>query len=273
MELRSMSTINSVARKYRIVAGKLAGEYFLFWNREECRRYLEEIGSTAKIWTWNEDDPDNYEVGDYIEALDGYCTPLLKRRYFKNRATALTFPNGTFITYKRKKDDTVHFPRLYGQFTAGVRRYSGSTKPCRGFISSKGKLLFVSFLIGGIDPYEAYRMAFNPKSHYTANQLRGKIQELLMDEEIREYMTEALAPFKDKLEGQFNDDRLIEEIVEYFDNAKKGTKDHLAGIKFIMEALGKTPDANKPKGKELPPSYDVMPRKLQTPEKTLDKSE
>jgi hypothetical protein len=240
----------SEPRIYRIVEGKYAGDYPCFWNAEECRKYHEDKSIDIEIRVWdNGSDPFKWQIGDYVQALDGFVVPIIKTRELtyrgKYKNVAITFPNGTFIC-KRRQDGSIRYPRFYAQFTNGARHQAGY-----GLANdSLKKVKFATLLLQGMNPYKALREAFGYKNSMTMMQMRNKIVRLMMDETVVRSVREQISPFLNEIEQEFSDEWIIKEMKDYFAECKRGSADHRLGIQMVMEIRKLTPEKPK-KGRAL----------------------
>jgi hypothetical protein len=104
-------------REYVIREGSMyAGTHNVYENPDECRSALKNPDMIIRKWAV--DNYKKYEVGDYLQAEDGYVVQILAIREMKSkkqrqgRTTFIRFPMGTFAVYE-KADRTVNYPRFY----------------------------------------------------------------------------------------------------------------------------------------------------------------
>jgi hypothetical protein len=127
-------------REYTVREGSMySGTHTIYENEVEFRSNTS--NPDIKLHRWATDDFKDYQVGDYVQAEDGYLVQLLalkemkSKKQRKGRTVFIRFPMGTFAVYE-KADGTVHYPRFYAQFTTGDKG-SASGRSRSNFTGSK----------------------------------------------------------------------------------------------------------------------------------------
>lgn len=213
---------------------KFAGDHKIFENKEEC---LKEIPN-AKIWRWAIDDMLPAEIGDWVQAEDGYVVQILDRYMMTNKKTQLTtfayrFPMCTQGVSERK-DGTYRYPQFYAQFTTGSKG-SFSQRP-RSFRSNEySKIRFAALIIAGVPPTLALKQSSNDFRFKTQHQIESKIRRLLMDPLVQNEMKKNVEAFKDKLKGNITMDQIVERITSHWKHVKSGSAQELKAIHFMLE--------------------------------------
>lgn len=231
---------------YRIITlsdGQHKGEYRLYWNEVICR-LLEDNPSILK---WG--DCLNAQAGDWIVTYDGTVMQALSRREYIDKwgrkFIFFKFPIATVYIWQTRKEGW-KYRQLFGNFMS-VERHS-MVKTWTG--TDNQKIRFASLIIAGINPLNAYRMAFNNQTTLPIASLHRKVNQLMTDEIVRKEIITQLQPLADKLSDEFNDDRLVRELDLLLANSRKGSDAHRENIKFIMALLNKLPSAMYPGSKK-----------------------
>lgn len=230
---------------YRIItlsSGQHIGEYRLYWNETICR-LLEDNPSILK---WG--DCLNAQAGDWIITYDGTVMQALSRREYidksKRKFIFFKFPIATVYIWQRK--DKWNYRQLFGNFMS-MERHS-MIKAWEG--TDNQKVRFATLIIAGINPLNAYRMAFNNHMTLPIASLHRKVNQLMSDEIVQKEIITQLQPLADRLSDEFNDNRLVKELDLLLANSRKGSDAHRENIKFIMALLNKLPAAMYPGSKK-----------------------
>ena len=226
-------------REYRIRYGDFAGSHSVYESVAEFRKSNPDVPITR--WTVDM----NYkaiEVGDWIEAEDGYIVQVLKVAILKSGntkniiRTAIRFPMGNFLCYDRVKKPT-RIPQFYAMFSH-PNKVSFTDSPTTGVNrSSAHMIMWAEMVLNGMHPFDAYRAVFNDHKGYTSAQMMHKIIKLVHNRHVRKAIMSFLNSFSKKLKAKIPEDDIVNAIVEYWEAAKKkpGTTAHLAGIKLVKE--------------------------------------
>jgi len=230
-------------REYRIRGESMySGIHLLYENEKE---FISSVpNSNVKLHRWADDDYNQYAVGDYVQAEDGYIVQILTIREMKSkkqrssRTVFIRFPMGTFAVYQRV-NGTVYYPRFYAQFTTGDKG-SASGRSRSNFTGSKdeAKKRFANLIFSGIDNRTAYRLAFRYKRIITNSQIDKKITAVLKDEIVVKELRTLSKPFRNKFDELFSVDKLLQQLQELLSNCKKGSAAHRENIKFILKLKG-----------------------------------
>lgn len=227
-----------IYREYRIQSGQYAGIHKIYWNSDICRQY-EQI-DTVKRWAIDK----NLEVGDWIESLDGSCCQLLSKRTFTDKRgrehTFYRFPMTTITAYYTMKKVL-----KWNNFHASLSSRNSGLANSKPNSSIYQKIRFVSYIINGINPLKAYRLAFNHKYTISIASLHRRVTNLLKEREVIMELKEQLAPFRKELENKVSNQTLLEHIEKLLQFSKLGSKEHRENIKFVLELLNKIPSKKK----------------------------
>ena len=229
---------------YRIVKlknGQYQGEYRIYWNK-----YIWSLFEHTDIYEWGNKECLQAQAGDWIETYDGTILPLLRMRIHKDKKKRtfhfFYFPVATVYSWTNWENKT-QFRQLQGNFMYGTKNQIGM-KTIAG--SNNQKLRFVHYIIAGLNPLKAYRIAFNNKSTLPVTTLHRKVNQLMSDEIVKKEIFNQIQPLVEKLGEQFSDERLINELDELLERSRKGSDAHRENIKFIMALLNKLPSAMYP---------------------------
>lgn len=223
-------------REYLLREGtKYAGVHTIYDTIEEFHRLM----PVAVVWKWAIDDLINKaEIGDWIQAEDGYITQLLNRYPIKTKdkpvaVHAFRFAMGTFGV-RIRVDGTARYPQFYAQFTTADKGSMGGK--CRALRSQDfNKIRFAMMVLAGMDPRKAYRAAFKNYTFLTINQIDHKIMRLFMDEVVRNEIKQSVIAFKDDIKKKIPMSKVIDKIISHFDDVKAGSGEEQKAIEFMME--------------------------------------
>jgi hypothetical protein len=230
-------------REYKIREGSMySGIHTIYENESDFR--INVSNPDTKLFRWAESDFNNYGIGDYVVAEDGFVVQILGIREMKTkkerkgRTVFIRFPMGTFAVYE-KADGTVYYPRFYAQFTTGDKG-SASGRSRNNFTGNvdEAKKRFAHLLFKGFDKREAFRIAFAYYKFLTPSQIEGKITKLLKDEMVLTELKRLLEPQKKKLQTMFSDDIMLNHIDQLLSNCRKGTAEHRKNIELVLSLRG-----------------------------------
>ncbi len=230
-------------REYVIREGSMyAGIHNVYENAEECRSVLKH--SNVIIHKWSIDDYKQYQVGDYVQAEDGYVVQVLVIREMKSkkqrqgRTVFIRFPMGTFAVYE-KADGTVNYPRFYAMFTAGDKASAGG-RSRTNFTGNadEAKKRFATLIAEGFDHKDAFRTAFNYYRILTPSQIEKKITKLFNDKVVIQELRELIKPYNDSIKNKFPDKLLLKHLSDLLSKCKKGSLQHRENLRFIMALRG-----------------------------------
>ena len=214
---------------------KYEGVHIIYDTIEEFHRLM----PIAVVWKWAIDDLINQgDIGDWIQAEDGYIVQLLNRYPIKKKDKPITtyafrFPMGTFGASIRV-DGSVKYPQFYAQFTtADKNSMSGKSRALRS--NDINKVRFAMMVLAGMDPRKAYRAAFDNRRFLTMAQIDHKIMRLFMDEIVRDEIKQSVVAFKDDIKKKIPMSKVIEKIVSHWDGVKSGSSEEQKAIEFMME--------------------------------------
>jgi hypothetical protein len=230
-------------REYTIRGSSMyAGTYPIYENEEEFKKHTE--SSNVNLYKWATDNLMNYQPGDYLICEDGYIVPILSIKEMKTKkqrvgkAVFIKVPNGTFAIYQRA-DGSIHYPRLYGQFTRGDKGSASGRSRCN-FTGSKdeAKKRFAILMYQGIDSRTAYRLAFSYKRIITNSQIDRKITSMIKDEVVIQELKTLSKPVRDKFNELFSADIIVKQLEMLLDNCRKGSTAHREHLKLILRLRG-----------------------------------
>ena len=230
-------------REYTIRGESMyGGTHLLYENEKEFRSSVP--NSNVKLHNWAVDDYNQYTVGDYVQAEDGYIVQTLaikemkSKKQRKGRTVFIRFPMGTFAVYE-KADGTVNYPRFYAQFTTGDKGSAGG-RSRSNFTGSKdeAKRRFANLIVEGFDHRDAFRAAFSYYRLLTPSQIERKITKLFKDKIVLEELHNLLEPYNENLKSKFPDKMLLDHLKDLLDKSKKGSAQHRENIMFILRLRG-----------------------------------
>jgi len=221
-----------IYREFRILSGQFAGTHRVYWNNDICRKY--EHIDTIKKWAI-----DSLEVGDWVESLDGSCCQLLDKRIYtdkkKRQHTFYRFPMTTITSYYTMKGIS-----KWNNFFASLSSRSYQLTNSKADSYTHQKVRFVAYIINGINPLKAYRLAFNNYTTMPIASLHRRVTNILKERDTLMELREQLAPFRDELEQKIDNKTLLGHIEALLENSVKGSKEHRENIRFVLELLNKT---------------------------------
>lgn len=229
-------------REFVIDKGKYSGKYKIYDNENEYYQYNE-----RKCKHWLEDNPEEFEVGEYVVVNDGVVLPILnitkvKTKEKKFKGYLIKFPNGMASIYKRI-DGTYYRSKFYGNFT-NVDTFSFSRKTPNQRITTRkhNKQLFANLIASGTPITQAAKLAFPKVFKYSSfPTIKSKIINILNDEEVIDMIKDNYNQFIEKLNSdpELSDEMLIEYIKEFIRNVRKGSQTHLNSIIPLLKLLNK----------------------------------
>jgi hypothetical protein len=173
-------------REITVRSGRFSGTHKIYENKAEAIS----LGIEA-ISPWFSP---VVEPGDWVVSDDGYVVQCLDRYVLRNKrhqsgqyTDVLRFPQGSFWVYHRK--DGKQNIKSFLAFSTNTNKNSLGDTPKGGKFMTPRKKLFVSLIIGGMDPLIAYKIAFKvgPVPIFS---LTTRVNRLLMDENIRAELME-----------------------------------------------------------------------------------
>lgn len=238
-------------REHRIQYGQYAGIHRVYWNSSICKQY-EKIDN-VKRWAIDRE----IAVGEWVESLDGSCCQLIaKRTHIDSKGRAHTFhrfPMCTITSYYTMKGEY-----RYNNFFASLAARNGDIPYRRGETGYHQKIRFISFILAGINPLKAYRIAFDYYTTVSIASLHRKITKILTDKDIQMEIQKQLTPFIEELESRLTEKSLIEELDLLIRNSKKGSREHRENLEFVLKLLNKIPSNGSAKQIEQA-SYEEVP--------------
>lgn len=225
-------------REYKIQSGSYVGTHKIYLHPDYWRKDYPD--SVLKVWTKDL----VYEVGDWVQSMDGFVCQVLKVSPMKNVITVMfiRFPMGTMTLYQ-KKDKTYKFSNFYAIMTPYEK--NSVNKNGRVDKTSTQRIKFAYLVSQGVELTSAYQQAFpfKYKQYFT---IKREIKHLLQDELVRNTLMTELKPFTDKLNERITEDQIIVHLEELLEKSRKGSQNHRENIKFIMELKGMIkPESNK----------------------------
>jgi len=247
-------------RTITLSKGLYEGEHKLYWNPYICRIYQPDV----KIYKWGQDEVLDAMAGDWVETYDGTCFQILHKRIYKDKKrnrqfVFYRFPIATVYAWQTLKG--YKYRQLFGNFMSMSR---GNMKSNTIAGSSNQKIRFATYLVSGLNPLKAYRLAFNNFATLPVTTLHRRVNQMITDEIVKKELFEQLEPLVDRLNNEFSDERLVEELKQLLDRSRKGSDSHRENIKFIMALLNKLPDSMYPnksdrKKMSVDADYKVLP--------------
>lgn len=231
-------------RTITLTKGLYEGQHKLYWNPYICRLFEGDV----TIYKWGQDEVLTAIAGNWVETFDGTVFQILHKRIYKDKKRNrqfifFRFPIATVYAWETLKG--YKYRQLFGNFMSMSR---GNMKQNTVAGSDNQKVRFATYLVSGINPLKAYRLAFNNFATLPVTTLHRRVNQMITDEIVKKELFEQLEPLVDKLNTEFSDQRLVDELRELLDRSRKGSDAHRENIKFIMALLNKLPDAMYPKG-------------------------
>lgn len=232
---------------FRIITltkGQYEGEYRLYWNRH----ILNLFESNITIAKWG--NCTDIKAGDWIETYDGTLLQCLSRRDYHDKRKwnrhfiFIKTPIATVYIWETKQG--YKYRQLFGNFMSMSR---GNMKVNTLAGSDNQKIRFATYLVSGLNPLKAYRLAFNNFATLPVTTLHRRVNQMITDEIVKKELFEQLEPLVDKLNNEFSDDKLVQELKLLLQSSRKGSDAHRENIKFIMALLNKLPQAMYPGSK------------------------
>ncbi|WP_448506065.1 hypothetical protein [Immundisolibacter sp.] len=233
---------------YRIITltkGLYEGEHKLYWNSYICKLFEH----CERVYKWGNNEVLDAVAGDWVETYDGTVFQILHKRIYKDKKrnrqfVFFRFPIATVYAWETLKG--YKYRQLFGNFMSMSR---GNMKSNTIAGSSNQKIRFATYLVSGLNPLKAYRLAFNNYATLPVTTLHRRVNQMITDEIVKKELFEQLEPLVEKLNTEFSDQRLVDELKELLDRSRKGSDAHRENIKFIMALLNKLPDAMYPNNK------------------------
>ena len=228
-------------REFHILVGMYQGDYPIYEGIEEFHKYHPD--KPFRLWG-RDQNPFDFKIGDWVEALDGYIIQLLytKKMNHARGCYAMRFPMGTFTSFLLVSG-VWKYSKLYAQFTAGdLNSLSGKSYQNRTKLQSWKKEKFAKLVAMGIQPHTAYIQADYPwRSKYN---IMAKIGALLMDEEVVDIVKQNNMMYLDKIKEDetFSDENMVEYVKDFMKHVRRGSQVHLNSIVPLLQLLGKLPD-------------------------------
>lgn len=225
-----------------LTKGLYEGQHKLYWNTHICKLYEKNV----KIYKWGQIEVLNAEAGDWVETYDGTVFQILHKRIYKDKNRNrqfifYRFPIATVYAWETKTG--YKYRQLFGNFM-NMSRNNMRMNTLAG--SDNQKLRFATYLVSGINPLKAYRLAFNNFATLPVTTLHRRVNQMITDEIVKKELFTQLEPLVEQLNTEFSDERLVRELKELLERSRKGSDAHRENIKFIMALLNKLPDAMYP---------------------------
>lgn len=233
---------------YRIITltkGQFRGDYRLYWNTHICKLFEPE----PYIVKWG--DCEAIKASDWIETYDGTVLQCLDRRnYYDKRKWNRHFifirtPIATVYIWQTKAG--YKYRQLFGNFMSMNRHKMTTGTTLAG--SDNQKIRFATYMISGLNPLKAYRLAFNNFATLPVTTLHRRVNQMITDDIVKKEITDQLEPLYERLNTEFSDDKLVKELGILLQASRKGSDAHRENIKFIMALLNKLPQALYPGSK------------------------
>lgn len=228
-------------RYFYIQSGKYKGEYPIYEGEKEFKKENPDLD--YKRWG-REEHPSLIEIGDFVEAMDGYIVECLNRYILGGNNYAFRFPMATCSCVLKKKGG-IRWYNFYAQFAVPNKNsLSGKNYgSMRGEGFTRRKMLFGQLVGAGLNVFDAYKQAGYPFT-LTPDRQVNKIRELLMDKEVQKYMVRQSG--QEMLERIRNDEEFKEEVIikyvkDFMNSVKKGSQLHLDSIPSLFILLGIVP--------------------------------
>lgn len=247
---------NKLYREVRLTNGIHSGVYRIYWNKYIC----EKMEKRAVIYKWGDIEVLKAEAGNWVETYDGTVIQILDIRIYKDKKNRIfhffKFPVATVYAWTNYLGIT-KFRQFQGNFMTAGRNTMKMT--IAG--SDNQKVRFASYIVSGMNPLKAYRLAFNNLAPTTVTTLHRRVNQMITDDIVRKEIVSQIEPLIDKINKSFSDERLINELDDLLTRSRKGTDAHRENIKFIMALMNKLPEhmyPNKKKDKAIDINYEEV---------------
>ncbi|MCX7909143.1 MAG: hypothetical protein N2560_06470 [Ignavibacteria bacterium] len=250
-------------RTFEITKGKYKGKYTIY---ESVKEFLENH-HTKKYHKWTEDNPYEFQIGEYVEVNDGVLLPILniypvKRKDGVEKGLLIRFPNGTASVYKSVNGEISKSKFLGNYSNIDPYSLSNKTRNTRVITNSPNKQLFISLVSEGTPLVKALLIAYPNVAKFSSKKnIRHKLTTLLNDQEVITMLKETNNPFIEKLcnDPEFSDEAMIEYIKSFKNSVRKGSQTHLNSIPLLLKLTNKLPETFENKRKIEDIKYEEIP--------------
>lgn len=272
-------------REHRILSGKRKGTYIVYENDDDFIK-----NSPVKTYKiWGEGHPDDYQVGDYVKALDGIYQQIIAKYRLagKSKKTGknydfgyiFVFPNGSARVYIRKNGE-IRFYNYFGNYTKNDKySFTSKDKITKYLTSRKMKGLIASLLMSGMHPYDIVNYIYKLNNGYnmtTYKQILNTLAQIIQDEDFMKEISKQNQEFFQKLTNDptFSDEQMINFIKDFIKNVKKGSQTHLNSIIMLLKLTQKIPEdflkEKKSDKNQIEDAYfeEIPPEQLPPPDKS-----
>ena len=269
-------------RRFHVPRGKYQGDHIIYDSIKEAEEAMPGVG----IKRWRDLTFDNFDIGDWIEADDGFIVQILNRSRHQERK-GTKYPNSDYV----REDRVMMFVRFpvrmaiikklitrdryyHGKLYAGISAIdnnsasyifrSSSLNEKRFFIcngKNDYKKKHFGMLLGmGINPFEAYKI-IGGKLNCSRVQTIEDISMLMADEMVRMEAGNMIKTFQKKVseDPEFSDAAMLEYMKEFKKYVKKGSKTHLDSIPVLLKLTGKIAEdfGTINSGKQIPANTEL----------------
>lgn len=226
-------------RTITLTKGLYIGEHKLYWNAYICKLFEH----NTRIYKWGQSEVLEAIAGDWVETYDGTVFQILDKRIYNDKKRNrqfffYRFPIATVYAWETKKG--YKYRQLFGNFMSMSR---GNMRQNTVAGSDNQKVRFATYLVSGINPLKAYRLAFNNFATLPVTTLHRRVNQMITDEIVKKELFTQLEPLVEQLNTEFSDEKLVQELKILLQASRKGSDAHRENIKFIMALLNKLPDA------------------------------
>ena len=254
-------------REFHILQGRFEGDYPIYEGIEEFHKYRPDLPYRK----WGRDqNPSEWKIGDWVEALDGYIVQILSIRIWGKSPEyptyAIRFPMGTFPAYRTKANNKWKYRKFFAQFTVeDPNSLSGKQFQNRTKLTKEKEDKFAKLIVAGIPPVQAYGQAGYRMTN--RSRLFYQIGRLLMSEEVGALIKKERDEYLEKIKADeaFNDENMIKYVKDFMTHVRRGSKVHLDSIIPLLQLLGKLPQDEFKSNKYRSRDVDEVPYELVTP--------
>ena len=189
-------------REFEVRRGNYTGKHIIYDGVKEAM----DSGIKYIVSPWYRPDA---QIGDWCVADDGYVLQLLhKNKMINKRHTSgqytvyYRFCTGTVYVYYGRNGKT-HIKNFYGAVANSNKSALGGTPTVGRYMTNKKKY-FVTLLVTGLDPYNAYIKAYKTNQMFTksASYIWRQIDLLLSDPLVKKELMKELKPTVKLLEEE-----------------------------------------------------------------------
>jgi hypothetical protein len=221
-------------REYRVRFGNFEGSHAIYESVAEFKKENPDI--PIRRWELGMDYK-AIQVGDWIEAEDGYIVQVLKVALLKSDKyvrTAIRFPMTNIICYDRVNKPP-RIPQFYAMFSHSNKGSFAHYPSNFGGRDSAHMIMWAELVLNGMHPFDAYRVVYNDKKYYTGAQMMHKIIKLIHNRHVRKAIMSFINSFSKKLKAEISEDDVVKKIKQHWDAVKAGSTGELAAIKLVKE--------------------------------------